>query len=86
MVVEAIQYDGTNEADIASWVGANSIQPRSGWLVIRIREGPLLAWKDDWIIKDSYGDTWICKPDVVPISRAVSRARTSRPAPRRMRT
>jgi hypothetical protein len=62
-VVEAIQHDGTNGAEIVDWAGPDRIDVRQGWIVVRGPEGPLLIWRGYWIVKDARGQILVFRPE-----------------------
>lgn len=66
VVIEAIQYDGTNRNDILIKLGLNSIGEDflSRDLFIETLEGDMKASKGDYIIKGVKGEFYPCKPDI----------------------
>lgn len=73
VVVEAMQWDGTNHAAIKEW-GAPIGDPKEpNYLrVVTLEDGPEgmqgralhVADKGDWIIKGVKGEFYPCKPDI----------------------
>lgn len=69
VVIEAIQYDGSNLREIAEFVGTDlsmvdndinlSLVP-----VIKTLEGDMLISKGDYVIKGVQGEFYPCKPDI----------------------
>lgn len=65
VVIEAIQFDGTNEFTLGKWMGLGVVQKSSdGSLPIETLEGTLSAAPGDWIIKGVQGEFYPCKPDI----------------------
>ena len=62
--IEAIQWNGDNEAEIFSFVGDNYYMSQSGYLMIETLEGDMQASVGDYIIKGLRGEFYPCKPDV----------------------
>ena len=69
VVIEAIQFDGTNGADIMAAVklsGRNCTMQEHGTpaLVISTLEGVMQANVGDYVIKGVQGKFYPCKPDI----------------------
>lgn len=70
VVIEAIQYDGTENSVVEilqlkeTNSSAKSIRVDAGNLLIHTLEGVMRADKDDWIIKGVNGELYPCKPDI----------------------
>lgn len=70
VVIEAIQYDGSNAEDISAWAarpdGNALIEefPIGHGLVIKTMEGNMQAIHGDWIIRGVKGEFYPCKPDI----------------------
>lgn len=71
VVIEAIQFDGTNQMEIANFMGKSQISTLTPWsgkiaveLYIETLEGKMTASKDDYIIKGIKGEFYPCKPDI----------------------
>jgi hypothetical protein len=67
VVIEAIQFDGSNAQEIMDWAGGSAVVIRSNTadcLTIPTLEGDHLASLDDWIIKGVKGEFYPCKPDI----------------------
>jgi len=70
VVVEAVQWDGGNQGEVAALFGEAPGLDR--WvvdydlMVVRIKtlEGEMLASEGDWIIKGVAGECYPCKPDI----------------------
>ena len=68
VVIEAVQYNGTNITEIESFVGAklstimSSVEDTQ--LVIPTLEGYMKVSKGDYVIKGIKGEFYPCKPDV----------------------
>ena len=66
VVIEAIQFIGTNTQEIATFLGENGFDPLKdipSW-VIQTLEGSMKADIGDWIIKSVKGEFYPCKPDI----------------------
>ncbi len=66
VVIEAIQYDGTEDSvvKILGLGGQRSIRCEAGDLFIDTLEGKMRANKGDFIIKGVSGEYYPCKPDI----------------------
>jgi hypothetical protein len=70
VVIEAIQYDGTENSVVEilqmkeTISSARSIRVDAGDLLIHTLEGVMRADKDDWVIKGVNGELYPCKPDI----------------------
>ncbi len=66
IVIEAIQYDGTNEKahEIYKLSTRNVSFIPGKELTIRTLEGAMTANVGDWIIKGVAGEVYPCKPDI----------------------
>jgi hypothetical protein len=64
VVIEAVQWDGTNYDEIGDWMGLNATCEINGAFVIPTLEGDHLARVGDWIIKGVAGEFYPCKPDI----------------------
>ena len=65
VVIEAIEYDGTNALDIISFApGKARIQGRDKRLVLLTLEGIMKVSLDDFVIKGVQGEFYPCKPDI----------------------
>lgn len=68
VIVQAMQWDGANAADLAAWMGAartvdvSEIVPQQP-LAIPTRQGVLRAAIGDWIIWNHRGEFSSCPPD-----------------------
>lgn len=63
VVVEAIQFTGTNYEKIKEFIGQNTLCSTLN-IVIPTLEGDMVAQKGDYIIKGIAGEFYPCKPDV----------------------
>jgi hypothetical protein len=64
VVIEAVQYDGSNHEAIGYFAG-QAVSLESGGLFVRTLENRRLeADKGDWIIKGVKGEFYPCKPDI----------------------
>lgn len=73
VVIEAVQYDGDNAAEILNWVteqegregaGAVGAIQREGALFIRTLEGDMKASPSDFIICGVEGEFYPCRADI----------------------
>ena len=69
IIVEAINYTGENQAEIAFFTGGIDLdmarhEPQSKQILIKTTEGWLNATPGDWIIKGTHGEFYPCKPDI----------------------
>ena len=74
VVVEAIQYTGSNGPEIRCWSDRLAFEspvleptphnPRGDYLQIKTLEGTTTAIPGDWIIKGVAGEFYPCKPDI----------------------
>lgn len=72
VVIEAVQYEGANIAEVEAFVGRNNIvavcmdseTPFPTEFVIRTLEGDMTARLGDYIIKGVKGEFYPCKPDI----------------------
>jgi hypothetical protein len=66
VVIEAVQFTGKNDDEIADFVGDKGYDPivaRPTW-IIHTLEGDMQANPGDWIIKGVQGEFYPCKPDI----------------------
>lgn len=63
IVIEAIQWDGLNLAEIQEFAG-DKAGLVNGKLHVHTVEGSLYAGLKDWIIKGVQGEFYPCKPDI----------------------
>ena len=66
VVIEAVQWDGDNEAEIWSFCPAAELHNDmpGKFMEIHTREGNMIADPGDWIIKGVKGEFYPCKPDI----------------------
>lgn len=67
VVVEAMQFLGTNWKDCLEWMGSpinTNYDYTPNVLVIHTLEGNMDARREDWIIKGIQGEFYPCKPDI----------------------
>jgi hypothetical protein len=71
VVIEAIQWDGNNQGEIADFMGKiirTKTSPEegnpSGKITIETLEGDMTASVGDFIIKGVQGEFYPCKPDI----------------------
>lgn len=66
VVIEAIQYTGTNDDEVLQFAEDASWEYDLGFnkIVIETLEGDMLASAGDWIIKGVNGEFYPCKPDI----------------------
>lgn len=66
VVIEAIQFTGTNIRDCAEFLGKSYKEghSESNEIVIHTLEGDMTASEGDYIIKGVNGEFYPCKPDI----------------------
>ncbi len=64
VVIEAMQYIGSNWREILEFIGEKSGYWNDGKIVIYTLEGNHNATEGDWIIKGVKGEFYPCKPDI----------------------
>lgn len=66
VIIEAIQYNGSNDEEIIRFTNMTAIKRPSELKSIRIPtlEGDHIANVGDWIIKGIKGEFYPCKPDI----------------------
>ena len=70
VVIEAVEYDGTNLADCLVWAVGVEREAAEGCAAMRLPlyiptlEGDMLASVGDYIIKGVQGEFYPCKPDI----------------------
>lgn len=62
--VEAIQFDGKNQEEVARFMGVVQYDRHSRGIEIDTLEGTHLARPGDWIIRGIQGEYYPCKPDI----------------------
>lgn len=69
VVIEAIQFDGTNHDDIVEFCGGVLSFTRNPELpIINTLEGDMTAQIGDFIIKGVQGEIYPCKPDIFAVT------------------
>ena len=63
VIVEAIQWNGRNEMEIANFIGGNLEMDDNG-LLIHTLEGTMTASVGDYVIKGVNGEFYPCKPGI----------------------
>ena len=66
VVIDAVQWDGTNVSEIREFFGAfmDWSFRDTEYLLIKTLEGEHTANPKDWIIKGVKGEFYPCKPDI----------------------
>lgn len=64
IIIEAINYDGTNKVEIQEFMDRYIDDTQDKQLKIETLEGVMLANVGDYIIKGVTGEFYPCKPDV----------------------
>ena len=65
VVIEAVQYDGTNEREIGHFAGLDlSIMGRERALVIHTLEGNMHVSPGDYVIRGVQGEHYPCKESI----------------------
>lgn len=63
VIIEAVQWNGRNEMEIARFIGGNLEMDDDG-LLIHTLEGTMKASVGDYVIKGVNGEFYPCKPDI----------------------
>jgi len=75
IVIEAIQFTGTNEnlAELSKFVGQRTLRydPAKAQIIIETLEGNHIANLDDMIIKGVQGECYPCKLDIFELTYEV---------------
>jgi len=68
VIIEAVQYDGTNSDEIINWIesygGEAGFSVYTQELLIRTLEGVMRASKGDYVIKGIHDEFYPCKEDI----------------------
>ena len=69
VVIEAVQWTGTNEKEIFQFLDAKEITNSvgltfTGEIEIETLEGKMTGSLNDWIIRGVKGELYPCKPDI----------------------
>jgi hypothetical protein len=66
VVIEAMQFTGSNQVEAAAWMGCSFPERTSEYAVLEINtlEGTMRVSPGDWIIKGVKGEFYPCKPDI----------------------
>jgi hypothetical protein len=64
VVVDAIQYSGENNEEVALFIGHWMVDEQSGNPIITTMDGSMEALPFDYIIKGVKGEFYPCKPDI----------------------
>ena len=64
VVIEAIQYNGSNINEIEQWSSGVVDLDLPHRLKIKTLEGTMVAKVNDWIIRGVKGEYYPCKPDI----------------------
>lgn len=68
VVIEAVQFTGFNQKELADWCGGQYADPprilEPLGMDIPTLEGTMVAWEGDWIIKGVAGEFYPCKHDI----------------------
>lgn len=65
VIIQAVQFDGTNADFIAEWAGRPPIlSAHAGEVIVQTLEGQMKADVGDWIIRGVKGEFYPCKPDI----------------------
>lgn len=69
MVIDAVQFTGSNALDIWAFMGrpdlvANTELHNTDLPIVETREGTLVASPGDWIIKGVAGEFYPCDPEI----------------------
>ena len=64
VVIEAVQWVGTNELEIKEFANDHAVVDPYGTLYILTLEGVMYASTGDYIVKGVDGEFYPCKPDI----------------------
>lgn len=64
VVIEAVQWSGSNWHMILDFAGGDNVFTRGAELMVVTLEGTLKADAGDWIIRGVKGEFYPCKPDI----------------------
>lgn len=64
IVIEAVQFTGSNHGEIARFEGLRYRTGFEGKVLIETLEGVMTADAGDWIIRGVKGEYYPCKPDI----------------------
>jgi len=66
VVIEALQFDGTNSEEIELFTNGNArtIATHTPLMKVETLEGDMSVNVDDWVIKGIKGEFYRCKPDI----------------------
>jgi hypothetical protein len=64
VVIEAVQWDGSNYDEIGDFMELNATLQIGDDFIIPTLEGEMRASPGDWIIKGVKGEFYPCKPDI----------------------
>ena len=64
VVIEAIQWDGTNTFEVEEWCKGEFRREPTPHISIETLEGIMIARPNDYIIKGVQGEFYPCKPDI----------------------
>lgn len=64
VVIDAIRFNGTNENEVADFVGENLHITPDGFIFIHTLEGSMAVSYGDYVIKGVRGEFYPCKPDI----------------------
>jgi hypothetical protein len=66
VVIEAVQWDGQNRAELVEFVGESLDEAWSvgGYCFINTLEGRMNAYVGDWIVKGVKGEFYPVKPEI----------------------
>jgi hypothetical protein len=70
VTIEAMRWDGSNAAELATWIGSDAVQilPGDQSLQIPTLEGPMRAPAGWWIVRGIAGELYPCRDDVFQLS------------------
>lgn len=64
VTIDAIKFNGTNQNEIANFVGNSIHITPEGFVFIRTLEGSMAVSCGDYVIKGVQGEFYPCKPDI----------------------
>ena len=64
VVIEAVQWDGSNNEECLTWIGIENVDNKLNYPNIKTLEGTMAVSVGDWIIKGVNGEFYPCRPDI----------------------
>lgn len=64
VVIEAMQFDGSNGPAVEAWAGGAVSRAGDRTLTVQTPEGPLFARSGDWIVRGVWGEIYPVFPGI----------------------